>query len=379
MLRYLKFLCVFFLGMNLTGTTLSAQQATVWIGTATSPGGASRGIYRATLDLESGALTEPIVAAEITSPGFLVLRSDGQRLYSLCGLENGEGGVAAFEVTAEGPPLRLLNTQPIEDGGGTHLALDHTNRCLFAAQYGSGSVAAFPIGADGTIQPRSTLVRHEGSGPNRQRQENAHPHQVVVDPTNHFLCVPDLGIDQVAIYKIDLDRSELERHGSGVCPPGSGPRHMRFHPNGKFAFVLTELALTVVTFRFDSQAGTLEMIDETVALPKELRAGADSASEIQIDPSGRFLYAGIRGHDSIAAFEIDPETGKLTFIEHEPVRGSHPRHFNLDPSGKWLLAAGRDSNTIAVFQVDQETGGLVFNGNTVYCPSPQCVQFQPMR
>ena len=379
MLRYLKFLCVFFLGMNLTGTTLSAQQATVWIGTATSPGGASRGIYRATLDLESGALTEPNVAAEIASPGFLVLRPDGQRLYSLSSLANGDAAVASLEVAADAQSLKLLNTQPIGDGGGTHLALDATNRCLFTAQYGNGSVAAFPIGADGTIQPRSALVRHEGSGPNRQRQEKAHPHQVVVDPTNQFLCVPDLGIDQVVIYKIDLDRAELERHGSGVCPPGSGPRHMRFHPNAKFAFVLTELALTIVTFRFDPQAGTLEMIDETIALPPALRAGADSASEIQIHPSGKFLYAAIRGHDSIAAFEIEPETGKLTFIEHEPVRGSHPRHFNLDPSGKWLLAAGRDSNTIAAFRVDQETGGLVFNGNSVYCPSPQCVQFQPVR
>ncbi|MEX2169832.1 MAG: lactonase family protein [Pirellulales bacterium] len=357
---------------------MSAQQATVWIGTATSPGGASRGIYRATLDLESGALTEPTVAAEIASPGFLVLRPDGQRLYSLCGLENGEGGVAAFEVTAEGQPLRLLNTQPIGDGAGTHLALDPTNRCLFTAQYGSGSVAAFPVGADGTIGPRSALVRHEGSGPNRQRQEKAHPHQVVVDPTNHFLSVPDLGIDEVVIYKIDLDRSELERHGSSVCPPGSGPRHMRFHPNGKFAFVLTELGLSVVTFRFDPQAGTLEMIDESIALPPALRAGADSGSEIQIHPSGKFLYAAIRGHDSIAAFEIEPETGKLTFIEHEPVRGSHPRHFNLDPSGKWLLAAGRDSNTIAVFRIDQQTGGLKYTSNTVSCPAPQCVQFAPM-
>ena len=215
-------------------------------------------------------------------------------------------------------------------------------------------------------------------GPNRARQEKAHPHQVIVDPTNKYLCVPDLGIDKVAIYDIDLESAQIEYHSVADCPPGSGPRHMRFHPNGKFAFVLTELGLSVVTFHYDADAGTLEMIDETVALPEELRAGADSASEIQVHPGGRFLYAAIRGHDSIAAFEIDPETGKLSFIEHEPVRGSHPRHFNLDPSGKWLLAAGRDSNTIAVFRIDQQTGGLKYTSNTVYCPAPQCVQFSPI-
>jgi 6-phosphogluconolactonase len=152
---------------------------------------------------------------------------------------------------------------------------------------------------------------------------------------------------------------------------------MRFHPNGKFAFVLTELGLTVLTFRYDAQAGKLEMIGEAIALPEELREVSNTASEIQIHPNGKFLYAALRGHDSIAAFAIDPETGELTFIEREPVRGSHPRHFNLDPSGQWLLAAGRDSNTIAVFRIDQATGGLIFTGNSVYCPSPQCVQFQP--
>lgn len=355
---------------------MSAEQVTVWIGTATSPGGASRGIYKAKLDLKTGTLTTPAVAAEIASPGFLVLRPDGQRLYSLCTLGNSNGGVASFEVTADGE-LRRLNTEPIGDGGGTHLALDQTNRCLFTAQYGTGSVAAFPIAEDGAIKTRTALIKHEGSGPNRSRQEQPHPHQVMVDPTNRFLCVPDLGADQVVIYKIDHDACELTKHGTAKCPPGSGPRHMRFHPNGKLAFVLTEMGCTVVTFRYDSDAGTLEMIDEINALPEELREVLNGASEIEIHPNGRFLYAGLRGHDSIAAFTIDPETGKLTFVEREPVRGSHPRHFNLDPTGKWLLAAGRDSNTVAVFRIDQETGGLVFTGNTVCCPSPQCVQFQP--
>ena len=154
---------------------------------------------------------------------------------------------------------------------------------------------------------------------------------------------------------------------------------MRFHPNGRLAFVLTEVGLSVVSFLYDAQAGKLELIGEEIALPEDLREGSNTASEIQIHPNGKFLYAALRGHDSIAAFVVDPDTGKLTFIEREPVRGSHPRHFNLDPSGHWLLAAGRGSNTIAVFRIDQATGGLEFTGNSVYCPAPHCVLFQPVR
>lgn len=368
-------LCLAMLGIFFTGSIMAAEQVTVWIGTSTSPDG-SRGIYRATLNAETGELTAPTLAAEIASPGFLVVRPDGRRLYSLCALENGEGGVAALEI-ADDESLRLLNTQPIGDGGGTHLTLDHTNRCLFTAQYGNGSVAAFPLDTDGKIKPRSALVRHEGSGPNQQRQEKAHPHQVMVDPTNQFLFVPDLGIDQVVIYRMDLDRAQLKHHGSAACPPGSGPRHMRFHPNGKFAFVLTELALSVVAFRYDASLGALKMLGETIALSEAMREVENSASEIQIHPNGRLLFAALRGHDSIASFQLDPDSGHLSLVELESVRGSHPRHFNVDATGKWLLAAGRDSNTIAVFRIDPETGSLVFTGQSVYCPSPQCVQFQP--
>jgi len=361
----------------LFGGSLFAEEATVWIGTTTPRGGESKGIYRATMDLETGKLSKPALAAEISSPGFVALDPGGKRLYSVCRLPDGQGGgVAAFEVSADTRSLRPLNTQPIGDGGAAHLAVDKTGRCLFTAQYGGGSVAVFPLDADGKILPRSALVEHEGSGPNEARQKRPHPHWVGTDPGNRFLFVPDLGIDQVVIYRIDPEAGRITRHGSGRCPAGSGPRHMKFHPNEKFAYVLNELDLSVTVFQYDPAAGTLRAVQTISTLPEELREIPCSGSEIRIHPSGRFVYAANRGHDSIAAFRIDPASGQLTFIEREAVRGSWPRNFNLDPTGKWLLAAGRNSNTISIFRVDAETGNLIYTGKTVNCPTPICIEFQ---
>src|SRR4029077_2617283 len=165
----------------------------------------------------------------------------------------------------------------------------------------------------------------------------------------------------------------------GHCPPGSGPRHLVFHPNGRFAYVVNEMKITVTAFRYDSTAGTLEEIQTIESLPEKLRKLPSTAAEIYIHPSGRFLYASTRDDDSITLFQVDPETGRLTFIEKEPIRGSHPRSFNLDPTGKWLLAAGRDSNTISVFRIDPKTGRRVFNDQIVNSPSPICIEMQTVR
>lgn len=354
-----------------------AEETVVWIGMGEPRRGEVDGVYRTTLDADSGELAQPQLAAKIASPGFLALSPNGKKLYSVCRLASGEGGVAAFEIDADKQSLRLLNTEPTGDGEACHLTLDPTSRCLFTAQYGTGSVCAFPLDADGKVGPRSDHIRHTGSGPNRARQEGPHPHWVGTDPANRFLFVPDLGADQVVIYQTDLDTGSIKPHGSGRCPAGAGPRHMKFHPNGKFVYVLNELDLSVTVFRYDAEAGTLAAVQTISTLPETLREVPNSASEIRIHPGGRFLYAANRGHDSIAAFKIDADSGQLTFIEREAVRGSHPRNFNIDPSGKWLLAAGRDSNTISLFRIDQEKGGLVYTGTTVNSPAPICIEFQP--
>ncbi len=370
---WLSILFVSFAGsLSLFSTPSSAadaspKTASVWI--------SGQGIYHATLDLESGKLSSPQLAAE-GSAGFVALHPKGTHLYSLSRLDDGQGGVAAFAVSKDASTLTLVNKEPIGDGGASHLAVDHSGQCLFTAQYSGGSVAAFPIASDGKLLPRSALIEHQGSGPNKERQESPHPHWVGTDHDNRFLFSPDLGTDRVEIYRIYPDTARIAPHGSGVCPPGSGPRHMKFHANRKFAYVLNELHLSVTVFRYDAEAGTLTPVQTISTLPEEMREVPSSGSEIRIHPSGRFLYTGNRGHDSIAAFAINTSTGRLKFIEREPIRGSWPRNFNLDPTGRWLLAAGARSNTVSVFRIDTSTGELVFSGQVVNCPSPTCVEFQ---
>lgn len=378
------------LGAVLFLTTLAAslgaraEQATVWIGTGLSSRDEAAGIYRATLDMDTGQLSAAERVANIGSPGFLALHPNGRVLYSVCSLpEDQAPGVAAFSIEpgeqpsqddGEDAQLRLFSSQPIGDGGAAHLAVDPSGRCLFTAQYGGGSVAVFPLEEDGAIKPRSALVEHEGSGPNESRQEGPHPHWVGVDPQNEYLMVPDLGIDQVVVYRTDLDRGLIERHGSGQSPPGAGPRHMKFSLDGKYAYVGNELDLSVTVFRYDD--GVLEPIQTITTLPEELREVDNTVSEVRVHPTGKFVYVANRGHDSIAAFRADQSTGRLTFVEREPIRGSWPRNFNIDPTGRWLIAAGANSNTLTLFEIDQQTGGLVFAGRTVNCPKPICVVFQ---
>lgn len=346
-----------------------AEEHTLWIGTG---GGEAKGIYRATFDTETGKLSVPVLAAEIAGAGFVALNEERTRLYSLCADEN--GSVAAFAIAPD-KTLSLINKQPIGDGTASHLALDRTGRILFTAQYGGGSVAAFPVAEDGSIGGRSALVEHSGSGPNPARQEAPHPHWVGTSPDNRFLFVPDLGIDKVMVYEIDHAAATLREHGHGVAVPGSGPRHLKFSKDGSKIYLLNELHMSLTVFEYDPADGTMGAIQTIATLPEAEWEVPNKASEVRVHPSGRFVYAANRGHDSIAVFSVDPATGKLNFVEREAVRGAYPRNFNLDPTGQWLLAAGRASNTIAIFKVDPETGGLVFTTEVVNTPSPICLEF----
>ena len=354
-----------------------AGDVVVWIGMGSPQQGETAGIYRTTLNQETGKLEPPRLAVEIGDPEFLAIRTDGKRLYAAIRLPDGKGGVAAFEIAQDGKSLSHLNTQPLEGGTACHIAVDPTSRCLFSAQYGDGTIAAFPLTENGTVQPRSKLIQHTGSGPDKSRQEAPHPHSANPAPKGNYLLVPDLGTDEIVIYRTDPASGSVETHGHGKCPPGAGPRHLTFALNGKFAYVANEMGLSVTVFKYDAEAGTLEPIQTIPTLSDEIRVPESNCSEIRMHPSGRFLYVANRVHDSITAFSVNPESGKLTFIEAEPAQGKHPRNFNVDPTGKWLLVAGRDSNSISVFKVDQENGDLEYTGQTVKTPAPICVVFQP--
>ncbi len=349
----------------------------VWIGTSAAK--PSRGIYHCLLDTKSGKLSDPELAAEIAGPGFLAMHPDGQHLYAV-GTDGGRPSVVAYKIKQVGGKSRLEydNALEIGDGGAAHVSVDATGKILLTAQYGGGSVAAFSLNDDGSLKARTALIDHEGgSGVVPGRQDASHAHWTGFSPDNRFAFVPDLGLDKVMIYQVDPGKSTITPSGFGQVPGGGGPRHMKFHTNGKWIYVLNELALSVTVFDYDAKSGKMTAKQTIATVPQEQLAKEKfkSASEIRVHPSGRFVYSANRGHDTITVFRVDPETGKLAVVEVEPVRGATPRNFNIDPSGRWLLAAGQDSHTLASFEINQDTGELTYNRNVVFAPSAICVLF----
>ncbi|MEK6235289.1 MAG: lactonase family protein [Planctomycetales bacterium] len=349
----------------------------VWIGTSRSK--ASKGIYHCKLNTGTGRISSVELAAEAEGPGFLAMHPKGNHLYAVCS-RNGKPSVVAYAIEKDGrkSSLKLLNALEIGDGGAAHVAVDPTGRTLLTAQYGGGSVAVFSLQEDGSLNKRMQIVEHQGgSKVVERRQESPHPHWTGFSPDNRFAFVPDLGLDEVVIYKLDVAASKIERAGVGKAPPGGGPRHMKFHTSGKWAYVLNELALSVTVFDYDAKTGAMTAKQTVNAVPPEQLAKEKfkSASEIRVHPNGRFVYSANRGHDTITVYQVNPTTGELTVIEREHVRGATPRNFNLDPSGRWLLAAGQDSHTLASFEIDSKTGELTYNRSVVNVPSPICVLF----
>lgn len=366
----------FFACLSILLTTASAFAADVdvYFGTGGSP---SKGIYRATFDTETGKLGQTELAAEIASPGFLALHPKRTALYSVA--QNDQGPcVAAYGIKNNGS-LELINATPIGDGGGAHIAVHPSGKFLLTAQYGGGSLAVFPLDSNGKVEARSQLIEHEGgSGVVDGRQDKPHPHWVGFSPDSRYAFVPDLGIDQIVIYKVDENGPKLVPHGYAQALPGSGPRHMRFSVDGSYIYLLNELSLSVTTFAYDSEAGTTRRLSTTKALSEVVKAKEvfNSSSEIIVHPNGRFIYSGNRGNDTVTAYRANPNTGRLKVTEVEPVRGAWPRNINMDEQGRWLLAAGRHSNSVSVFEIDQETGELTFQrAGVINVPAPICIVF----
>ena len=357
---------------------LRAESYHVFIGTG-GPG--AKGVYRADFDAKTGRLGPAALAAEIGSPGFLALHPDGDKLYAVADFEGGPG-VAGYRVSTAGA-LERINTSPSGGGGGCHLAVHPSGRFLLTTQYGGGSVALFPLDGEGRLGS-AVLTRHEGpgSGVVADRQKEPHPHWCGFSPDGRFALVPDLGQDGIVVYRVDADAPSITRHGFLPAPPGSGPRHMRFSPDGRHIYLLNELSLAVSAFAWDAGAGTARLLTTTPTLDEQVKAGEsfNSAAEILVHPTGRFLYASNRGHDSVSVFQADPETAALSVVQVQPVRGAFPRNINLSPCGGWLLAAGADSHTISVHRVDPGSGRLTYQlHGVIQAPSPICLLFVPGR
>ena len=364
-----------------TNTAAVKDGMLVYFGTYTRR--ASKGIYVAQLDLKSGALSAlstNSLAVESVNPSFLAIHPDGNTLYAVNEIGNykGEkaGGVSAFRIDRETGKLDLINQVSSKGGGPCHLVVDSTGKNVLLANYGGGSVACLPIEADGSIQPASAFVQHQGSSVNPRRQQGPHGHSINVDPANKFAVAADLGLDKLLVYRFDAAAGTLKANDppSASVVPGAGPRHFAFHGSGRFAYVINELNCTVTAFNYDAQAGTLTELQTVSTLDVPQQKGFSTA-EVQVHPSGKFLYGSNRGHDSIAVFAINQSSGRLTQIQVEPSGGTTPRNFGIDPTGTYLLAAGQNSDNIVVFRIDPDTGRLTPTGHELEVPTPVCVKF----
>ena len=352
-------------------------QYVAYFGTYTRPE-KSKGIYAYRFDAASGKLASAGLAAETPNPSFLAVHPNGRFLYAVN--EQSDGTVSAFAIDGASGLLKPLNRVASRGAGACHLALDKTGKWLFVANYASGSVAVFPVHEDGTLGESSGFDQHAGSSTDPNRQTGPHAHGTFVSADNRFLLVPDLGMDRVMIYRLDLAKGTLPAND----PPflkiasGLGPRHLAFHPNGRFAYVLTEMGGKVVACRFDAKRGALEAIQTADALPADY-TGARSGAEIAVHPNGRFLYASLRVHNSIAVFAIDPATGKLTAAGRVSTGGKSPRAFAIDPTGAYLLAANQDSDRVVIFRIDPKTGALTATGEAADIPMPVSIVFVKAR
>ncbi|HWB96790.1 MAG TPA: lactonase family protein [Bryobacteraceae bacterium] len=372
---------ILLLGTLLAGSLPAAPETAgkylVYVGTYTGPN--SKGIYAYRFDPATGALESIGLAGEVVNPSFLTLHPNRKFLYAVSelGVDGKTNGlVTAFAIDAKSGRLTKLNTVSTIGGGACHLVVDHTGKALYVANYGTGSTAAFPVHADGSLGEHTALIQHKGSSVGR-RQRGPHAHGVYLSADNRFLLVPDLGLDQVLVFRIDPAKASLTPNDPpfGSVPPGLGPRHMAFHPGGKYVYVLNEMGSRVTAFDFDGSRGALKELQTISTLPKDFK-GEDNSAEIEVDRAGRFVYASNRGHDSITVFSIGKD-GRLTPVETVLTLGKTPRNFKIDPSGAYLLAANQDSNNIVLFHVDRKTGRLKPTGKRVDCPAPVSIQFVP--
>lgn len=349
-----------------------AEPLNVFFGTG---GRGAEGIYHATFNPDNGSFSPAKLAAKIGSPGFLTLHPNGKILYSVGRWEDGAGAVGYHINNGE---LKEFTRMICPDGGGCHIVVHPSGKFLLTAQYGGGSVALFPLDSSGKLG-EPTVTEHEGgSKVVERRQESPHPHWTGFSPDGKYALVPDLGLDQIVIYKVDPSKSVISPHGVGQSVPGGGPRHLRFSTDGKFIYLLNELTLSVTTFAWDAAKGTANPLTTEPALSVQDKEGEtfNSSAEILVHPNGRFVYSSNRGHDSVSVYRANSKSGKLKVVQVQPVRGAFPRNINLSPNASWLLAAGADSNTVAAHQVDPETGKLTYQrGSIVNVPSPICILF----
>lgn len=349
----------------------------MYVGTYTARG---QGIYRYSVNATTGELTLLNVIGDLLNPSFLAIDPQQRFLYAGNEIANYEGrqsgSVTAFAIEPDGN-LRFLNRQPSEGRNPAHVSVDPTGRFVMAANYSSGNVVVMPVQRNGQLSAPSDVATHTGAlGPNTGRQEAAHAHMILPDLSGRFVLANDLGLDKTFLYRLNGSDGKL-RAGDPeflTAVPGAGPRHLAFHPNGRLLFVLNELNSTLRSLTWDSERGLAEPIQTLSTLPENY-FGINTTAHVVVAPSGRFVYASNRGHDSIAVFSVNPDTGRMQFLERVWSYGETPRNFAIDPSGNFMYVGHQNTDNIVTFRVDQTTGRLTPTGQFTAAGQPVSIVF----
>ncbi|WP_411254103.1 lactonase family protein [Neobacillus niacini] len=342
---------------------------TGYIGTYTK--GESKGIYSFKLDTARKTLVDIKLAATLENPTYLAISENRQYLYSVM-KKDGFGGVTAFSIEENGE-LAFINDQAQEGSSPCHVSVDSSNKYVFSANYHKGTVESHLLDAKtGSIEPVVSSIKHEGSGPD-PRQEKAHTHYAGLTPDEKFLAVVELGTDALISYKVNEDGT-LEKANLLPVKAGSGPRHLAFHPNGKYAYIMTEFSSEVIVLNYHPENGHFTEKQYISTLPEDFKEN-NQGSAIHISKDGRFVYAGNRGHNSIAVFSVNEETGELSFVERTSTEGDWPRDFSIDPTGKFVVASNQESGNLVLFSRDENTGKLTLIKSDIHVPYPVCIKF----
>lgn len=356
------------------------EQVTYWVYYGTYTREMSRGIYVGKFDANTGQLSEPELAAETRNPSFLAIHPSQPWLYAVGELAEFEGqrtgAVSAYRIDPQSGKLELINRQSSGGAVPCHLVVDSSGRFVLVANYGGGSVASLPLNSNGGLEPPVCVIRQEGRSVHPTRQTAPHAHQIDFNPGKDVVLVPDLGLDKVLLFQWSATDGKLKEYDPPfvTVPAGSGPRHFAYHPTGRVLYVLNELTATVCVFECVSDVPR-RLVETVSGLPQDF-TGSNTAAEIVVHPSGRFLYTSNRGHDSVAVFRIADNGLKITLVENVSVQGKTPRFIGIDPTGKFFFAANQDTNNVVVFRIDQESGHLTPTGQSISVGAPVCMLFR---
>ncbi|MFM9946806.1 MAG: lactonase family protein [Saprospiraceae bacterium] len=359
---------------------VSVEEHYVLVGTYTKKeghvDGKAKGISILKMDATTGVLTPHTLKEGIINPSFATFSPDGNFVYAVSetgGDVGASGTVHAFSVNPQTQELTKLNEQISHNYAPCHINIDQQARCVFVANYVGGVVAVYPIQKDGSLAPASDVITLEGKGAHPE-QEASHPHSVILSPDERFAFVPDKGSDKIWAFEIDYALGKLTPAAQpfAAVHAGAGPRHLVFHSNGNFAYVINELDATITGFQYDAAKGTLSEIQSIGTLPADYQ-GFNACADIHLSPDGRFLYGSNRGHNSIVIYSVNETNGQLTLVGHEPTQGDFPRNFMIAPGGNWLYVANQNSDNLVHFKIDQTTGKLSYAGETL-TPTPVCLK-----